>query len=174
VDLAFRDEIRELSGQDLDACYHCHKCTAGCPMAGSMQYGPAWIIRQVALGEASEALGSRDIWLCSGCYTCATRCPNDIDVSAVIDALRQVALRRRVSAAERDALLFHRLFLGVVEQLGKSHEALMLGLFKVLSHTPIYQDMGAGAGLFLRGKVPLLPERPAGVSEVKQIFRRSL
>jgi heterodisulfide reductase subunit C len=173
VDFSFRNEIRERSGQNLDACYHCHKCTAGCPMTGAMQYGPAWIIRQVALGEASEALGSRDIWLCSGCYTCATRCPNNIDVSAVMDALRQVALQRGVPVAERDALLFHRLFLGVVERLGKSHEALTLGLFKVLSHTPIYQDMAAGAGLFVRGKVPLLPERPAGVSEVKSIIRGS-
>lgn len=143
-------------------------------MTGSMQYGPAWIIRQVALGEAAEALASKDIWLCTGCYTCATRCPNDIDVSAVMDALRQTALQRRIPASERDALLFNRLFIGVVERLGKSHEALTLGLFKVLSHTPIYQDMRAGAGLFLRGKVPLLPERPKGVSEVKHIFRGSL
>jgi len=174
VDFAFRDGIQKLSGQDLGACYHCHKCTAGCPMTASMQYGPAWIIRHVALGEAIEALDNKDIWLCSGCYTCATRCPNDIDVSAVMDALRQTALKRGIPSRERDALLFNRIFLGVVERLGKSHEALTLGLFKVLSHTPIYQDMGAGAGLFLRGKVPLLPERPEGVSEVKQIFRGSL
>jgi hypothetical protein len=34
-------------------------------------------------------------------------------------------------------------------------------------------DVNAGVGLFMRGKVPLLPERSKARSEVKQIFERS-
>ncbi len=151
-------EVQRLSGENVDLCYHCHKCTAGCPVVESMTFGPDRVLRMAALDERKELLGSKDIWLCAGCMTCATRCPNDIDISAVMDALRQISLAEGYAAGERDALLFHRLFMGVLERLGRSHEAASLGLFKVFSHTPFTDDLGAGAGLFLRGKVPILPK----------------
>ena len=165
-------EVMQLSGESAGLCYHCHKCTAGCPVVGSMSFGPDRILRMVALDQREPLLRSRDIWLCAGCYTCATRCPNGIDISKVMDGLRQIAVREGIPAGERDALLFHRLFLSVVQRLGRSHEASMLGLFKILSHVPFFNDLGAGIGLFRRGKVPLLPER-SNTGEVREIFRRS-
>jgi heterodisulfide reductase subunit C len=173
VEPSLTTQVDTLSGQQVELCYHCHKCTAGCPVVGAMDYGPDRLLRMLTLDESEEILRSRDIWLCSGCYTCATRCPNDIDIAAVMDALRQVAVAEGMPAGERDALLFHRIFLGVLQRLGRSHEAFMLGLFKVLSHVPIYRDVPAGIGLFMRGKVPILPESTSAAAEVKQIFERS-
>lgn len=166
-------EIDRLSGQQIGLCYHCHKCTAGCPVVDAMQYGPDLLLRMVSLDQADAVLKSRDIWLCVGCYTCATRCPNDIDIAATMDALRQTSLARGYPAGERDALLFHRLFMGVVQRFGRSHEAFMLGLFKVLSKVPLMNDVPAGIGLFMRGKVPVLPERLRAPTQVRQIFQRS-
>ncbi len=164
-------ETNRLSGETVELCYHCHKCTAGCPVVEAMTYGPDQILRMVALDQREAVLTSKDIWLCAGCFTCATRCPNDIDIAAVMDALRQISLREGYPAGERDALLFHRLFLGVVQRLGRSHEAVMLGMFKVLSHTPLMNDVGAGVGLVLRGKVPILPQRSGAAKEVSKIFK---
>jgi heterodisulfide reductase subunit C len=166
-------EVDHLSGQQVELCYHCHKCTAGCPVVLEMEYGPDQMLRMVALEQKEALLNSRDIWLCAGCYTCATRCPNDIDISAVMDGLRQIAMREGHAAAERDVLLFHRLFMGSVRNLGRSHEAATLGLFKVLSHVPLMNDMGAGVNLFMRGKVPVLPKSSGKTGEVRQIFERS-
>ena len=166
-------ETNQISRQNIELCYHCHKCTAGCPAIEAMEYGPDKLLRMIALNQPDSLLKSRDIWLCAGCYTCATRCPNDIDISAVMDALRQISLRQGYQAGERDALLFHRLFLQVVRVFGRSHEAFMLGLFKVLSRVPLMNDVGAGIGLFRRGKVPLLPRRSRAGAEVRQIIQRS-
>jgi heterodisulfide reductase subunit C len=127
----------------------------------------------VSLDQRETLFRSQDIWLCAGCFTCATRCPNNIDIAAVMDALRQLAIANKAPAGEPDALLFHRLFLGVVQRLGRSHEAAMLGLFKVLSHVPLLNDMGAGLRLFTRGKVPILPVRSKAAAEVHEIFKRS-
>jgi heterodisulfide reductase subunit C len=138
-----------------------------------MEYGPDLLLRMVSLGQTESVLKSRDIWLCVGCYTCATRCPNDIDIAAAMDGLRQMSLARGYPAGERDALLFHRLFLGVIRRFGRSHEAFMLGLFKVLSHVPLINDVPAGLGLFIRGKIPLLPEHLRAPVEVQHIFQRS-
>jgi len=162
-----------MSGEQIELCYHCHKCTAGCPVVEAMQYGPDRLLRMALLEQSDLIFKSRDIWLCVGCYTCATRCPNDINIAAVMDSLRQVALERGFQAQERDVLLFHRLFLGVVKKLGRSHELLVLGLFKVFSHVPLLNDMGAGLGLFKRGKVPVLPQTFSAAAAVKRILRRS-
>lgn len=165
--------IARLSHQRAELCYHCHKCAAGCPVAGAMQYGPDHLLRMITLDQRDPVLASRDIWLCAGCYTCATRCPNDIDIAGVMDAARQISVRAGYAAGERDALLFHHLFLGVVRQLGRSHEAALLGLFKALSHVPLLNDMGAGLNLFLRGKVPLLPKRSGAARAVRELVRKS-
>ena len=165
--------VDRLSGQQIGLCYHCHKCTAGCPVVDAMQYGPDLLMRMVSLGQDEAVFKSRDIWLCVGCYTCATRCPNDIDITATMDGLRQMSLARGYPAGEHDALLFHRLFIGVVKRFGRSHEAFMLGLFKVLSRVPLMNDVPAGIGLFMRGKVPLWPERLSAPTQVRHIFQRS-
>jgi heterodisulfide reductase subunit C len=166
-------EVDRISSQQVELCYHCHKCTTGCPVVDAMQYGPDLLLRMVSLGQSEAVFKSRDIWLCVGCYTCATRCPNGIDIAATMDGLRQMALARGYPASERDALLFHRLFMGVVRQFGRSHEAFMLGLFKVLSKVPLMNDIPAGIGLFMRGKVPILPESLSAPKQVQRLFQWS-
>lgn len=166
-------QVKNESCQSIELCYHCHKCAAGCPVIEAMEYGPDRLLRMVALNQADMVLSARDIWLCAGCYTCASRCPNNIDLSAVMDALRQISITRGYPVGERDALLFHRLFLKVVSWFGRSHEAAMLGLFKVLSHVPLINDVGAGIGLLMRGKVPILPKRSGAASEIRKIMQRS-
>lgn len=166
-------EVSHRSGQQVELCYHCHKCTAGCPAVTSMSYGPDRLLRMVSLDEQDPVLRSRDIWLCAGCFTCTTRCPNEIDIAAVMDALRQVAVARHYPPGVRDALLFHRLYVEVIRLLGRSYEAAILGLFKLRAQQPLMNDMGAGLKLFLRGKVPLLPEGTKTGREVRKLFERS-
>lgn len=166
-------ELDHVTGQQVELCFHCHKCTAGCPVVDAMDHGPDRLLYMAALNQSEAVLCSRDIWLCLGCYSCATRCPNGIDIAATMDGLRQIALSRGCAGGERDALLFHRLFISMVQRFGRSHEALMLGLFKILSHVPIMNDVRAGIGLFLRGKVPLLPERRRAPAQVQWIFAKT-
>lgn len=166
-------EVDRLSGQQVELCYHCHKCTAGCPVVGAMTYGPDHILRMATLDQREPVFQSKDIWLCAGCYTCATRCPNGIDIAAVMDSLRQIAVAQGYPASEADVFLFHRLFLGVLGRLGRSHEAVMLGLFKVRSHQPLMNDVPAGIGLFLRGKIPLLPENIRVARPVRKMIEEN-
>jgi hypothetical protein len=87
--------------------------------------------------------------------------------------LRHLALEGGYRAKESDVLLFHRLFMGAVKTLGRSHELVVLGLFKVLSHVPLLNDMGAGLGLFRRGKVPILPQTLRPAAGVRRMLKRS-
>ncbi|MCP4514496.1 MAG: heterodisulfide reductase, partial [Delftia sp.] len=161
--------VNRLSGQTVQLCYHCHKCTAGCPSAYKMAYGPDRILRMIQFGQKEQLLTSQDLWLCAACETCGTRCHNEIDVAAVVDALRQIAQAEGAAIADTDSARFHSIFLGVVRQLGRSYEAGLLVLHKLVTLN-LLDDMGAGLRLIFKRKVPFLPKRLKGVREVKDIF----
>ena len=92
----FLSEIEELSGQNVMACYQCGKCSAGCPMVSLMDQLPSEVIRLVQLGQVQDVLDSKTIWLCASCFSCTARCPKGVDLARVMEALRQLLLRRGI------------------------------------------------------------------------------
>jgi len=102
-------KVEELSGQNLLACYQCGKCSAGCPAVSEMDILPNQIIRYAQLGFKDELLRSKSIWICASCFTCNARCPKGINIAEVIEAIRQILLRKsedhlkvkKLSAAEK-------------------------------------------------------------------------
>ena len=85
--------VEEISGEDLMACYQCGKCSAGCPAAGAMDLLPSQIIRLVQLGQVEDALASQTIWFCAACQTCYARCPKGVDLTRIMEALREIAMQ---------------------------------------------------------------------------------
>ena len=88
-------EVEELSGENLYGCYQCGTCSAGCPYIDDMDLAPDEVIRYVIL-DRPEVLSSKTIWLCSACFTCAERCPRDINITKIMEALRQIILRHTI------------------------------------------------------------------------------
>jgi len=88
-------EVEELSGENLFACYQCGTCSAGCPYVEDMDLTPDEVIRYVIL-DRKEVLNSKTIWLCSSCFTCTERCPRDLNITKIMEALRQIILRKKV------------------------------------------------------------------------------
>ena len=91
----FVAKVEELSGQNLMVCYQCGKCSAGCPAVSDMDILPNQIIRFAQLGLKEELLNCKAIWACASCLTCNTRCPKGINIAEVIEAMRQILLRKR-------------------------------------------------------------------------------
>jgi heterodisulfide reductase subunit C len=92
---AFVAKIEELSGQKILACYQCGKCSAGCPAVSEMDILPNQVIRYVQLGFKDELLKSKSFWVCASCLTCNARCPKGIKIAEVMEAVRQISLRKR-------------------------------------------------------------------------------
>ena len=169
VDMDFVNRVNTLSEQTIQLCYHCHKCTSGCPVADEMAYGPDRVLRMVQFGEKDRLLTSHDIWVCASCETCGTRCPNEIDIARVMDALRQMALAEGAAIAEPDAIKFHRLFLSLLQRTGRMHEATLLSLY-LLWTGGIFGYIGTAASMFAKRKVPLIPQPVKARREIRRIF----
>jgi heterodisulfide reductase subunit C len=88
------EEVEELSGENLYACYQCGTCTASCPFVEEMDLSPDTVIRYVILGK-DEVLESKTIWLCASCFTCAERCPRDLSLTKIMEAIRTYLLRKK-------------------------------------------------------------------------------
>src|SRR5208282_6933922 len=131
-------------------CYQCQKCSAGCPVASFMDYKPHQVMQMVNLGTIVPLLASHTIWICASCYTCSTRCPNEVNVAGVMDSLRQRALSEKVVIAEEKVRLFHRAFLEDVRTFGRIHELSMMARYKMATRT-YFDDMRLGWRMFSRG-----------------------
>ncbi len=169
VDLEFSKRIRSLSGQNVQRCYYCLRCTAGCPATPFMDYPPAQLLKMVQLGQKATLLSSSAIWLCIGCETCGTRCPNEIHAGAVIDTLRQIALAEGVAPAEQTVFKLHAAFLDSIRRWGRLHELTMLLQYKLTSRN-LLPDLDMGLDMLLKGKIHPLPTRIQGLGEVQALF----
>jgi len=87
-------EVEELSNTNVFSCYQCGKCSAGCPSVPYMELLPNQVMRLLQFGKVELILKSNTPWVCASCFVCSTRCPKDIDIAAVMEALRQIQLRK--------------------------------------------------------------------------------
>ncbi len=99
----FVKDVELISGQDLLACNQCGKCGAGCPVASALDLLPNAVIRLAQLGQ-EDVLQSQTIWVCAACQTCVSRCPKDVDVPRVMEALRTIAMQRGIPSVDLGAV----------------------------------------------------------------------
>jgi heterodisulfide reductase subunit C2 len=103
LDVNFKYEIAgKPGGENIKKCFACGTCTAGCPVYHvEHKYNPRKIIRMILLGMREQVLSSKEIWLCSQCYTCSANCPQDVDFSDIVFALREMAVREGHAPSDR-------------------------------------------------------------------------
>ena len=103
LDTSFKYEIaRRPGGENIKRCFACGTCTAGCPaFHADHEYNPRKIIRMIILGMRDEVLRSPAIWLCHQCYACSANCPQDVDFSHIMMAIRDIAVESGFHPADR-------------------------------------------------------------------------
>lgn len=169
-DMEFVREVENRSGTDLSACFHCRCCAGGCPFIEAMDYAPNGVIRLAQLGLRDEALQSATIWTCVGCHTCSIACPMAIDMAAVMDAMRQIALETGAAIAEPDVLNFHREVIRSIERYGRTHKLEIMMRYKVKTRD-WFTDMDVGLRMLAKRKLDLMPSRVSNPRGLKKMFQ---
>jgi heterodisulfide reductase subunit C len=83
---------RELLAAGLSKCHQCGVCTATCPVREiEERFNPRRIMKLAKLGLKELVLEDEFIWLCSMCFMCEERCPQDVKPPDVMTVLRNIA-----------------------------------------------------------------------------------
>ena len=120
----FVGQIEDISGENLLACNQCGKCSAGCPVAFSMDILPNQVIRLAQLG-IEDVLECQTIWTCAACLICVSRCPKGIDLPRVMEAMRLIAMERNGNRIETNELS--------PEMVGEVPQLALIGGFRKYS-----------------------------------------
>ena len=107
LDLSFAEEVAsQPGGEHIRRCFACGTCAAGCPVTEvDPDYNPRKIIRQILFGMRKEVLSSPRIWYCLVCYRCYARCPQKVNFTDVMRALRYLAIKGRYASSDTLARL---------------------------------------------------------------------
>jgi heterodisulfide reductase subunit C len=168
----FLARIIEISGQNVNQCFQCRKCTAGCPVAstGAMDISPTQVIHAIRLGQVDLVLNSHTIWVCASCETCTTRCPQGVDIAKVIDAARNYAkILNRVP--EKSVDIFFTTFMDNIAKYGGLYE-LGLALGIKLKTKEFFKDAEIGRKMFFKGKLKLIHHKTKNVKEIREMLKK--
>ena len=78
----------------MEMCYSCGTCVSKCMIQQKVEpeYNPRRLLRMVMMGMRERAFTSPTTWMCSACDLCYPACPQEIHISGVIGAVKQLAV----------------------------------------------------------------------------------
>ena len=160
--------IQEELGQNVYLCYQCVKCTSGCPLTEFFDWQPHQIMRAIQLGQEDIALEAQSPWLCASCQTCATRCPQGLDITAIMEFLTREALERGIKSPVPTVNIFNEAFLREVRLWGRAYELGLMAEMKLRTRD-IMSDMDLGLKMIQKHKLAFLPHPTRLPRKVKPV-----
>jgi heterodisulfide reductase subunit C len=102
--------------------------------------------------------------------TCGVRCPNEVDMSEVMDTLREMSREAGLSYdAEKRVVMLHEEFVGSIRRWGRLHEVTFFVTY-ILRSLDLFSNIPSGLTLFAKRKLPILPRMIKGVKGYRRIF----
>ncbi|MBU2497767.1 MAG: 4Fe-4S dicluster domain-containing protein [Proteobacteria bacterium] len=181
------NEVMERSGQNLMACYQCRRCAAGCPVGEETGFvTPDRLIRMILLGDREKALSNELVWKCVSCYTCGTRCPNEIQTARITETLKQMSKEEHIAPLAPKVADFHNAFCTSTKHFGRLNEIEFMGLYETkvnlrdlsrFNFKAVYDESinSAKLGLVMtmKGRMHFWFEKVKNLSEIRRLFKRA-
>jgi heterodisulfide reductase subunit C len=167
-------QIQQETGEDVNACFQCGKCSAGCPVSYAMDYVPAQLMHAIRLGLDDLVIDSKTMWLCASCQACTTRCPQDLDIALVLDTVKIISMRRKRKSPVKGIADFYKYALQSIRMFGRMYEVGLLANLG-LRNREMMADMELGKEMFKKRKLKLFPDISLSRSlTANQIFSRAM
>jgi heterodisulfide reductase subunit C len=137
-----------------------------------MDLVPRQVIRALQLGRSEAVLNARSPWICASCQVCSVRCPQGIDVSAIMLSARRLS-KNMGRRPLRDADVFDDAFVGNIRSFGKSNEAILAAKYNLLSGH-LFQDVLNAPKMAARGMIGPKIHHVADRAAVRRLVDRCL
>jgi heterodisulfide reductase subunit C2 len=180
------EEVQKRSGQNLQACYQCRRCAAGCPVGEETGVTPDRLIRMILVGDREAALNNLLVWKCVSCYTCGTRCPNNIQTARITETLKLMSKKDHLKPLVPRIADFHNAFMTSTGHLGRVNEIELMAIyetktmFKELSHGDLkamFEEMKSqgklGAEMTKKKRMHFGMDRVKNRAEIKALYKKS-
>ena len=90
------NKVIEYGGERVYECFQCGMCASGCPVASDTDHKIKRTMHQVLLGLDEQILDKKAIWLCTTCFMCLERCPQNAGPTEVVFALRRISAEKGI------------------------------------------------------------------------------
>jgi heterodisulfide reductase subunit C len=180
------DEVMQRSGQNLQACYQCRRCAAGCPVGEETGVTPDRLIRMILVGDREAALNNLLVWKCVSCYTCGTRCPNNIQTARITETLKLMSKKAHLKPLVPRIADFHNAFMTSTGHLGRVNEIELMAIyetktmFKELAQgnlKAMFEEMTnqgkLGAEMTKKKRMHFGMDRVKNRAEIKALYKKS-
>lgn len=179
---ALLKEVMDRSGQNLMSCYQCRRCASGCPVGDESGVTPDRLVRMILLGEQDNALNNLLVWRCVACYTCGTRCPNNIQTARINETLKQMSKEAHAKPLLSKVAAFHSAFMKSVSHFGRSNELEFMGLYELENLIKggvktLMDDLKStskiGISMLRKKRMHFKLHKTKGRSEIKGLYKKS-
>ena len=180
------EEVMERSSQNLMACYQCKKCAAGCPVADTTGVTPDQLIRKIVMGDRKGALENKLVWQCVSCYTCGTRCPNQIQTARITETMKKMAKEEHRKPLSPKVKTFHDAFCAAARHFGRVNEVEFMGMYETKNtlrdlrrfrFADIFQEVKnqglLGWEMTRKHRMHYGLERVKGTRELKRLYKKA-
>jgi len=170
IESSLAKEVQDRCGENVNLCYQCRKCAAGCPNRQYMDFTPTELMRYVQLGMVDEVMKKNTVWFCLSCQTCTARCPQDIDIAKVVDTVKVITAERGVVADAGNVRVFNNLWMLMLRFMGRMYEVGLVGSLNMLRGKP-FDDMALGQKMIRKGKLKFIPSIKMPFTMMKMFAR---
>jgi len=162
-------------GERIRKCIQCGTCTGSCPVSYAMDLSPREVIARFRAGDIETILRSRTIWICASCYACTVRCPVEIKITDLLYALKRVAMEKHIRPRQFPVYALSEAFVRNVRMFGRNYEIGLLTEFflRSLKWVDLIRMAPLGWKMLRTGRLGLLPERIAGLKDLRKIIKRA-
>jgi heterodisulfide reductase subunit C len=175
--ITFRREVANLlhasEGNPTSTCIQCGTCSGTCPVAGYMDHSPRQIIAMINAGMKEEVMDSNTFWYCASCYHCTVRCPQEINITELMYALKRYSIWKDRYKEGLIGPTFSEAFVKMIVRSGRSFEPVLAPSYIFsFNMREFLQEVQNATELMLKGRLPLLPARIKRLENFRRMIGR--
>jgi len=161
-------------GESIKKCIQCGTCTGSCPVSYTMDVTPREVIALFRARDIESILSSRTIWICASCYACTVRCPQGVQVTDILYALKRLAIEQEIFPKRFPVYSLSKSFVYFTNRYGRSYEpGLILAYFLKTNPFKLFGMVTLFLKLILKGRIGFLPKKIKGTKTFPQILKEA-
>jgi heterodisulfide reductase subunit C len=175
-DPGFAQQVASMpGGEQIRSCIQCGTCSGTCPLSEYMDRSPRATINLIRAGFKHEVLASNTHWLCSSCYACTVECPQQIHITDIMYAIKNIAIRERAYPPRLPGAVLAQQFTKIATSRGRMNEAWLVVQLNLRTNWINFLRMSRlGLQLVRTGRISLKPDQIKQRQQLSMLHRKTM